>query len=72
MRYMKMCMDTGKWVQVKEVRRRRTSWACDYCLYVDNSGNYYCTMGDDPVTIMSLACAEAFDLYVDELEEGME
>ena len=72
MRYMKMCLDTGKWVQVTEVRRRRTSWACDYCLYVDNGGNYYCTLGDDPVTVMSLTCEEAFDLYVDELEEGME
>ena len=72
MRYMKMCLDTGRWVNVTVVRRRRTSWGKEYCLYEDDDGKKYCTMGNDPVAVMSLTCAKAFDLYVDELEEGME
>ena len=72
MRYMKMCIDTGTWANVAVVRRLRTLFVIEYCLYEDDDGKKYCTMGDDPVAVMSLTCEEAFDLYVDELEEGME
>lgn len=71
MRYMKMCIDTGTWVNVAVVRRRRTSWGKKYCLYEDEDGKEYCTVGNDPTAVRLFTGSKSFDHYVDELKEGI-